>query len=290
MQLFDRTILFDDARIYYVTAGERTNQSLVFLHGAPWGAKCHDVVEELAKYFFVVAPEQPGFGRSDPLISYTNLPEQYADVIHCILIREKLDTTKPVIMAQSFGGYAAHGYLKKYPQNISWLVLTDTVMPTMPVPNTWRIIWLQIILRGLGGILLPLIPRNVAQWIIKALWRRYTLVWNAVNAYPKRLRSMTYHVVSSLWRSLRTQQPSMEVDYSVCPVIMLWGERDGEEHTIAEGGGIAHIQIAEELYKKIRAVNPGVRFVILKGGHTILYENPPYVVGEIQKLVWKTVI
>lgn len=285
MQLLDHTIHFDGARIYYVAAGERASRPLVFLHGAPWGIKCHDVVKELARYFYVVAPEQPGFGRSDALPNLTDLPEQYAAAIQQILIQEKLDTAKPIIMAQSFGGHAAHGYLKKYPHNISYLVLTDVVMPTMPVPRTWRIIWIQIILRGLSGMLLPLIPRKITKWIIKTLWRKYTLVWDAVERHPKRLRSMTYHSVSSLYRSMRTQQPSMKVDYSVCPVIMLWGERDGEEHTIVEGGGIAHIRIAQELYKKIRDVNPRVQFVTLEGGHTILYENPSYVVGEIRKRI-----
>jgi len=285
MQLFDHATHFDGARIYYVTAGELTNNPLVFLHGAPWGTKCHDVVRELARYFYVIAPEQPGFGRSDPLSSYVNLPEQYADVIHQILVRENLDTAKPVIMAQSFGGYAAHGYLKKYPHNIGYFVLTDAVMPTMRVPRTWRIIWIQVILCGLGGILLPFISGKIRRWVIKRLWRKYALVWDAVEMYPERLRSMTHHVVSSLYQSLKTQKPSVNVDYSVCPVLMLWGERDGEEHTLVEGGGIAHIRIARELYKKIKAVNPKTQFVTLKGGHTILYENPSYVIGEIRKRI-----
>ncbi|TSC69089.1 MAG: hypothetical protein G01um101466_203, partial [Parcubacteria group bacterium Gr01-1014_66] len=234
---------------------------------------------------YVVAPEQPGFGRSDALASLTNFSEQYAEAIHQILIQEKLDAAKPIIMAQSFGGHAAHGYLKKYPHNISCLILTDAVMPTIPVPNTWRIIWIQIILRGLGGTLLPLIPRNITRWIIRTLWRKYTLVWDAVEVHPKRLRSMTYHLVSSLYRSLLTQLPSMEVDYSICPVIMLWGERDGEEHTIVEGGGITHIRIARKLYKKIKQTNPRVKFIILRGGHTILYDNPSYVVEKIVKAI-----
>ncbi len=285
MQVYDHSIHFDGARIYYVTAGELTNKPLVFLHGAPWGMKCHDVVRELAKYFYVIAPEQPGFGRSDPLRSYVNLPEQYADVIHQILIQENLAMAKPIMMAQSFGGHAVHGYLKKYPHSIGYLILTDAVMPTMPVPRTWCIIWTQVILRTLGGTLLPLIPKMTARWIIKTLWRRYTLVWDAVEQYPVRLRSMAYHAVSSLYQSLKTGQPSMNVDYSVVPVLMLWGERDGEEHTIVEGGGIAHIRIAQELYKKIKDVNPKAQFVTFKGGHTILYENPAYVIEEIRKRV-----
>ena len=285
MPFSDHVIYYDGVRIYYIIAGERRNTPLVFLHGAPWGTKCYEVVRELARHFFVIAPEQPGFGRSDPLRSYVNLPEQYADVIHQILTQENLDTAKPIIMAQSFGGHAAHGYLKKYPHHISYLILIDAVMPTMPVPCTWRIIWTQIILRGLGGVLLPMIPKKITRWIIKTLWRKYTLVWDAVEQYPERLRSLTYHAVASLYCSLRTQQPSMSVDYSACPVLMLWGERDGEDHTIVEGGGIAHIRIAQELYKKIKAVNPDVRFVTLKGGHTILYENPSYVIGEIRKFI-----
>lgn len=284
-QLYDNTIRFQDALIYYTTAGERAKQPLVFLHGAPWGTKSFDVVRELAKYFYVVAPEQPGFGRSDPLPDYTNLSEQYADVIHQILVEERLDAAKPIIMAQSFGGKAAHGYLKKYPENISYLVFTDAVMPTMPVPYTWRILWIQVILPLVGGTLLPWVPVLMTRWLVKNIFRRYTIVWNAVVTYPKRMRSLACHRASNVFKSWRSRCPEMQVDYSVCPILMLWGERDGEEHTIVEGGGITHIRIARELYEKIRKVNPEARFVTLRGGHTILYDNPSYVAGEIARFI-----
>lgn len=171
MELGNHTIFFEDALVYYITAGERENRPLVFLHGAPWGIKCRDVIKELAKHFYVIAPEQPGFGRSDPLTRYTNLPLQYADVIHQIMVQEKLDAAKPIIMAQSFGGKAAHGYLKKYPENVGYLVLTDAVMPTMPVPYTWRLLWMQVILNSVGGTLLPWVPRSVTRWIVRKVYK-----------------------------------------------------------------------------------------------------------------------
>ena len=121
IELHNHSTRFNGSLIHYVTAGEQTKQLFVFLHGAPWGTKSWDVVRELAKHFYVVAPEQPAFGRSDPLPIYTNLPEQYAEVVHHILREEKLDEAKPVIMAQSFGGNAAHGYLKKYPKTFNFI-------------------------------------------------------------------------------------------------------------------------------------------------------------------------
>jgi len=281
IEIYNHSTRFNGALIYYVTAGEQIKYPLVFLHGAPWGEKSWDVVRELAKHFYVIAPEQPAFGRSDPLPTYTNLPEQYADVVHYILREEKLDEAKPIIVAQSFGGNAAHGYLKKYPKNIRCLVLTDAVMPTMPIPRTWRILFQQVILSTIGGTLAPLVPRFIKRWIVKKVWHRYNIVWDALETYPKRIRSLAYNTAARIYRSQRTGKPYMEVDYSACPILMLWGERDGEEHIVAEGGGITHIKIAQKLFEEIRRVNHTAKFVTLHGGHTILYDNPPYVIGEI---------
>lgn len=286
MKLLDHSIVYEGARVWYVTAGERTNRPLVFLHGAPWGSRCHDVVRELAKYFFVIAPEQPGFGRSDPLSVYTNLPLQYADVLHAILLQEECGAARPIICAQSFGGYAAHGYLTAYRNNISALVLIDAVMPTMPVPRTLRIIAVQGLARWLGGELVAVLPIALTQWILAVLWRKYSLVWDAMIRNPRGVRAMNRHLSSLFFTSLRTRQPIMSVDYSVCSVFLLWGKLDGEEGTLMEGGGITHIRIARALYGKIAAISPRARFVVLEGGHTVLYEDPRYVVGEIQKLIF----
>src|SRR3989344_428790 len=281
IEIYNHSIKFNGALIHYVTAGEQTKRPLVFLHGAPWSTKSLDVVRELAKYFYVVAPEQPAFCRSDPLPTYANLPEQYADVVHHILREEKLDKAKPIIMAQSFGGNAAHGYLKRHPRNICALVLTDAIMPTMPVPRTWRILLQQVFLVSIGGTFVPLAPRFVKRWIVKKVWRRYSIVWDALETHPKRVRALAYNTAArTLWSQLK-RKPYMEVDYSTCPILMLWGELDGEERIMAEGGGITHINIARELYERIKKVNNASKFVTLRGGHTILYDNPPYVIGEI---------
>lgn len=281
MEIQNHTIRFNDALIHYVTAGKREKRPFVFLHGAPWGMKSWDVVKELANYFYVISPEQPGFGRSDPLPIYKNLPEQYAEVVYYILKQEGLENAKPIILAQSFGGNAAHGYIKRYPKNISCLVLTDAVMPTMPVPRTWRIFLLQVVLSTLGGTLVPFVPRFIKKFIVKKVWHRYTIVWNSLETHPWRVQLLAYNTAVRMLHSQLTQRPYMEVDYSVCPILMLWGELDGEEHIVAEGGGITHINIAKQLFERIREINPSINFIVLRGGHTILYDDTPYVIEKI---------
>ncbi|MBI4086737.1 alpha/beta hydrolase [Candidatus Kaiserbacteria bacterium] len=287
MQVEDHHILVGDSLIFYTIAGDSTCQPLVFLHGAPWGMKCRDVTAELAKYFYVIALEQPGFGRSDPLARYTNLPEQYADVVHQILEKERLGEAKSIIMAQSFGGHAAHGYLKKYPDAIRALVLVDAIMPTIPIPRTLRIFFVQIVLVQIAGLLLPILPRRLTLRIVGTLWKHYEIVWDAMEKYPRRMYLLASARVRQAVQSFITGRSFMEVDYSRRPVLMLWGERDGEEHTIAEGGGVTHIRVARLLYEKIKKVRSDAQFVTLKGGHTVLYDEPAYVVGEMLNALTK---
>ena len=117
------------------------------------------------------------------------------------------------------------------------------------------------------------------------MWYRAPVVWDALEKHPDRLRRLVYHTTSRILQSMKTKKPSLEVDYSLCPIVMLWGERDGEEHILAEGGGSTHINIARQLYEQIRHVNSSARFLTLDGGHTILYDRPSYVIGEMNNIL-----
>jgi pimeloyl-ACP methyl ester carboxylesterase len=52
----------------FITAGDRAKPALLLLHGFPSSSRTfHEVIPRLAREAHVVAPDLPGFGRSDPL-------------------------------------------------------------------------------------------------------------------------------------------------------------------------------------------------------------------------------
>ena len=70
--------------------------------------------------------------------------------------------------------------------------------------------------------------------------------------------------------------------YSNFPIIMLWGDRDGREFNRY---GYCPVDDAEKLAQEFRARGMDVTFATVHGGHTILYEQPRLVVGELIKLL-----
>ena len=125
----EKELLLDGALIRYRVGGNPAHETLVFLHGRP-GREFHKsrVLDVLAQDYYVIAPENPGFLRSEPLKNYVNTLEQYADVAFQTVKNEGRDTKPSIVMGQSFGGIIASFFAEKYPDHTKTLILTDSVM------------------------------------------------------------------------------------------------------------------------------------------------------------------
>ncbi|GLQ53944.1 alpha/beta fold hydrolase [Devosia nitrariae] len=63
-----RLRLSSGTELTYVTAGDRANPALLLLHGYASSSKTfRDVIPVLSRVAYVVAPDLPGYGQSDPL-------------------------------------------------------------------------------------------------------------------------------------------------------------------------------------------------------------------------------
>ena len=59
-------------KLAFVTAGDRTRPALLLLHGFPGSADYfRGIVPALSQAAFLIAPDLPGYGASDPLPSPT---------------------------------------------------------------------------------------------------------------------------------------------------------------------------------------------------------------------------
>ncbi|MBI3334959.1 MAG: alpha/beta hydrolase [Candidatus Portnoybacteria bacterium] len=137
----------DGLNMYYRIAGSPKSEPIIFLHG--WGSRINPlpftlykgttgVIEELANYFYVFAPELPGLLRSDAPKAVWNY-EEFAKIIYILAL--SIGWEKSIIMGQSFGGGVATAFAKLYPDYTKALVIVDSVVSDLPMNSYWVLLY-----------------------------------------------------------------------------------------------------------------------------------------------------
>jgi pimeloyl-ACP methyl ester carboxylesterase len=121
-----RTIDIDGLKIFYREAGDRSNPTLLLLHGFPASSFMYrELIEKLDDRFHVVAPDYPGFGYSDAptteAFSYTF--DHLADIIE--KFTDTLGLEKYALYMQDFGGPVGFRVASRRPDKISFLVVQN---------------------------------------------------------------------------------------------------------------------------------------------------------------------
>lgn len=263
----DHQTVVDGYTIYYRTAGDPIKQHLILFNG--WGARLTGplrsdrVIEALAKHFYVVSPELPGFMRSDPPREVWKI-EDFVHIAHKVLA--PLHLTSPIVMGQSFGGGIAALYTKLYGQNTPCLILVDALLASRRENWYFKLRYtLPHLIRVIGAI--PFSPLQRMLWCLYLGVPRSLFKKRGIDAYSNIPRFQ----VSPHYRP--------EVDYLALgiPLLLVWGNRDTWVTNITE---------AKLLHEKV----PNSRFVMVRGPHTILYRKPAYVIGEILKALHEMAI
>lgn len=103
-------------------AGERTHPALLLLHGFPTSsASFRDVIGPLSKSCFVVAPDLPGFGLSDPVQEPSFA--RFADLVERLLAQ--LNVTSFHLYLHDFGAAVALHLATRAPQRIRGLIVQN---------------------------------------------------------------------------------------------------------------------------------------------------------------------
>lgn len=281
-QLEDRKIIFDNASIHYWIAGNSREQTLVFFHGWPGCFLLKSgVIQELANHFFVIAVQHPGLGQSDPLMSYYNIFEQNAEVAYEILKKERKENEKVIVMGQSFGGGVASAFAEKYHQNAKALVMIDSIMGGGNSMDIWTQFWLHWGAKLAKLIVyLPKSLQKIAFWEGMGVRIEMDQDWNKIyKTVPRRIK-MIESYAKILSESNKSKAALIDRNYSDLPIIMLWGDKDGKEFSRY---GACNVDAARRLANKMSKYNKHLKFITVYGGHTILYERPNYVIGELLK-------
>ena len=110
-----------DTLISYRQQG--TGSPLVLLHGFPLDWRIYEAqIPSLSKTHRVIAPDLPGFGQSKSEKPFTIA--SMADDVHELL--RSMDALPCALGGLSMGGYISLAFAKKYPKDLSALILMDT--------------------------------------------------------------------------------------------------------------------------------------------------------------------
>jgi len=265
-------------RLFYYAAGVPWQPAALLLHGLGDEADTwRFLIEPLSQRWRVIAPDLPGFGRSEkPQRAYT-----LEFLQGCLFeLLEVLSIRQVFLVGHSLGAMLAHGMALDQPELASGLVLIDGALLTRAQ-------------RLSPQLLLSMVPR-LGEWLYTRLrkdpqaayetlrlyyadmdklpqverdflfYRVNQRVWSDDQrlAYFSTLRNMAGSV-SRLQRGLPTRLAQLHT-----PTVILWGEKD-RINPPKNGTALAHIQ-------------PDARLVLIPGtGHMPHQEQPEVVLDEI---------
>jgi len=132
----ERTYRWRGMDVAYAELGDETDPTLVCLHGinaAGSSGEFREVVDALAETYHVVAPDYPGFGRSDrPPLRYS--AALYEDFVADFLAQYE----SPAVVASSLSGaYVARAADDRRVALDSLLVVCPTTVAGPDPPKTW---------------------------------------------------------------------------------------------------------------------------------------------------------
>ena len=201
---------------YVHESGSPAAPTVVFIHGGgPSGAMWGEHLDRLAGAFHCLAPDLPGFGRSNRLapISLTETADLVAElIVACAPAR------RAHVVGVSYGGSVVLALLDRHPEVLDRVVIDGAcVLPERADP---------IILAAVT-LVSPIVNTRLAAAALRLIgWRDLGLA----------LRSATPAAFRRSWMEGYTAPISRGVLEAVCPTLLVAGER---EHARASNAALA---------------------------------------------------
>jgi pimeloyl-ACP methyl ester carboxylesterase len=237
-------VLRDNTVVHYLEAGQ--GPVLFLVHGlGSSSAVWRDDIDILAKKYRVIAPDLPGYGKSD------RPRADYSIDYHAAVVKEFIDAlgeSKGAIAGNSLGGWIAAVFTLNNPGMVSHLILVDsaglrrdTVPPVNLNPSTKE---------EQKALLLALYadPSRVTEKMINDQWE-----------YRRDIQA----TVQATLASLKTRMPLLDgrLKNIKTPTLIIWGKQDA----------LIPLEFAGRFAKGI----PGSKLVVIdKAGHLPQAEQP----------------
>jgi 3-oxoadipate enol-lactonase len=251
------TFTFDGLSVHYLDDGAG-DLAVVFVHGFPFRASMWDAQFPVAVQAGrrAVAPDLPGFGRSDvPAERSAYSIDRYADLVAALV--DELGLGRVVLVGLSMGGYIALAVARRHPEVLAGLVLADTrADPDSPEVRQTRSDH-QALVEERGDVT-PLVDGLLTR-VLADTGPRHAEVGATLGDMMRSTDPAGWIGALEAMKQRRDQTdllPQVAV-----PTLVVVGE----------GDALAPVDVAEAMAKAI----PGARFEIVPGaGHVANLENP----------------
>ncbi len=162
----EKTLTIQDRAVHFIQTGKKDAPTLVFVHGSPgsWDAyKAYLTDPVLLERFRIVAPDRPGFGKSD---FRKSMPlRAQASILNEFLLR--IDNGQPyTLIGHSYGGPLIVQMALDLPNAYENLViLSGALDPNAEKPEKWRkpLTWIPLKYLVPGALK----PSNDELWMLK---------------------------------------------------------------------------------------------------------------------------
>jgi pimeloyl-ACP methyl ester carboxylesterase len=133
-----RTTKVDGLTIFYREAGDPRHPALVLLHGFPSSSVMfRDLIPRLADRFYLLAPDHPGFGRSDApapsTFHYTF--DHLTEIVDRFLEQQRIPRYS--LYLQDYGGPIGFRLALAHPERVRALIIQNAVAHEQGLSNLW---------------------------------------------------------------------------------------------------------------------------------------------------------
>lgn len=260
----------------YVTAGSNERPAVLLIHGFPSSANTfRDVISPLAEVAFVIAPDLPGFGRSDALqtMTFDGLAAAVAELIDHLQVRERF------IYLHDYGAPVGLRLAMDQPELVLGLIIQNANAHRTGIGPKWQdtmAFWshpnaeneaaatAHLTFEGIRDQYIGGVPEEVARKVSPAVWEED---WRTLSQ-PGRLAAQRALVAdygnyvakfAAISKYLRHHQP---------PALMIWGRHE------------IFFELAETL--SWMEDLPRMEAHILDGGHLLL-ETHAAIAGKLMR-------
>lgn len=215
-------------------AGDRGKPALLLIHGLPNSSGYfRNVIGPLARDCFVIAPDLPGFGGSDPI----DLPSfsRFADVVDGLLTRLGAGTIH--LYLHDFGAAVGLHLATRAPHRIRSLIIQNANVHESGMGPQWsatRAYWDDpspereaevtafLTLEGTRNQYVGGVPRDIAERIDPRLWEED---WR-IMSLPGRLETQRALVLDYRSHVARFGEIAEYLAHRDPPGLMIWGRHD----------------------------------------------------------------
>lgn len=224
----------EDADLAVRLAGDRKKPALLLIHGLPNSSGYfRNVIGPLAKDCFVIAPDLPGFGGSEPIEQPTF--SRFADLIDRLLVL--LNVKSFHLYLHDFGAAVGCYLATRAPRRIRSLIIQNANAHESGMGPQWtpvRAYWADptrkrqaevtsfLTLKGTRDQYIGGVPKDIARRIDPRLWKED---WRILSL-PGRIETQRALVLDNRSHVARFSEIANYLARWQPPALMLWGRHD----------------------------------------------------------------